>query len=389
MSFKAYITLNQTILNTYSQLKPSMQRKILIMFIVTLFSIVTTGVYIFNILLNSSQTIDNPYTMFLIMLILIINMYLLIKGKSCCVIPTNALIILNANFTFFRNLPVENEVIITSMLAFATMIWVFISYKWWHLILHLLNVCIAFWIRFGKVHTMLLQSEISLNTYVSITNSYFLLLAMVALSFYAFYFLDREHKYFENAYLEAISKNELLTTLMYTMENGTSNMIESTAHSLEAYFDPMTKCFNMLAFSKFFHKNIHETLLGNHDCTVVFMDIDNLKYVNDTYGHKMGDWYIQTFVDTLRKSTRNCDPIYRIGGDEFVLLVKDISTAAIDRILIAATELFAQDCNQQGIAGSFSYGHAHSGEISNSTMLVEIADQRMYSMKREKKSKCQ
>ena len=57
--------------------------------------------------------------------------------------------------------------------------------------------------------------------------------------------------------------------------------------------------------------------------SLMLLDLDNFKQVNDTYGHKIGDDVLQEFAEVLRCSVRATDSIFRFGGDEFALLIDD------------------------------------------------------------------
>ena len=67
----------------------------------------------------------------------------------------------------------------------------------------------------------------------------------------------------------------------------------------------------------------------SRDCelAIVYCDLDQLKYVNDTFGHKVGDEYICHFVEAIQQSIRDYDVFARMGGDEFCIVLKDCSLA--------------------------------------------------------------
>lgn len=61
---------------------------------------------------------------------------------------------------------------------------------------------------------------------------------------------------------------------------------------------------------------------------LLYFDADNLKQINDTYGHPVGDQYIMKIVETARESVRQTDQIYRMGGDEFLIICENIGSGA-------------------------------------------------------------
>ena len=89
--------------------------------------------------------------------------------------------------------------------------------------------------------------------------------------------------------------------------------------------DPMTKLYNRRYLSE-----ITQHLLGlmrrnGSELSVVMLDIDKFKNVNDTYGHQVGDDVIIKLAETLQKFTRKSDVIFRLGGEEFLVLLPETS----------------------------------------------------------------
>ena len=65
---------------------------------------------------------------------------------------------------------------------------------------------------------------------------------------------------------------------------------------------------------------------------VVVVDIDGLKGVNDTNGHAMGDFVIRCVSDAIHAAVRGHDAVFRIGGDEFAVVVDDLSAREVDQL---------------------------------------------------------
>jgi diguanylate cyclase (GGDEF)-like protein len=120
---------------------------------------------------------------------------------------------------------------------------------------------------------------------------------------------------------------------------------------------------------------------------VLFIDIDGLKYVNDTYGHTAGDQLLTVVVSRLRESLRREDILARIGGDEFVVLIDDLANTGdlpdvVGRIL--------RDLGQPYVIGppetitpSASIGVVHTDDADIGTAtLIAHADSAMYQAKR-------
>ena len=88
----------------------------------------------------------------------------------------------------------------------------------------------------------------------------------------------------------------------------------------EASMDGLTSCFNRSAGIK----RIDEHLIASSGTdALLLLDLDNFKDINDTFGHMMGDEVLKHFAETLKKSVRTSDLVVRIGGDEFIVFLKD------------------------------------------------------------------
>jgi len=121
----------------------------------------------------------------------------------------------------------------------------------------------------------------------------------------------------------------------------------------------------------------------NHN-TVVYLDLDDFKRINDTFGHLKGDEILTKFALYINSQLRNKDTIYRVGGDEFVIVFEEVSETKIDERLNEIRLSIEQECGFLGI--SFSFGvHAMDQDITLSTAL-KMADERLYVSKLQRKS---
>lgn len=120
--------------------------------------------------------------------------------------------------------------------------------------------------------------------------------------------------------------------------------------------------------------------------SLIALDIDHFKVINDTYGHLDGDNVIRQISDLLRKLCRKGDYVFRVGGDEYVLLLPktDLSmardAAEIIRISIMKSELVLQG---QPFQTTASIGVACYDEENNISKLIHSADMRLYKSKME------
>lgn len=85
--------------------------------------------------------------------------------------------------------------------------------------------------------------------------------------------------------------------------------------------DPLTELHNRRYFNEILNYEIERSARYHHGFSLLMIDIDNFKFINDTYGHLCGDEALRTLAKTLRNTLRKGDVIARIGGDEFVALL--------------------------------------------------------------------
>ncbi len=91
-----------------------------------------------------------------------------------------------------------------------------------------------------------------------------------------------------------------------------------------ASLDPMTELYNKRYFSDISEKVFLSAKTDDHSFTLIILDIDNFKKINDTYGHLAGDKIIIDASDILKKSLRSNDVICRYGGEEFIILLDNV-----------------------------------------------------------------
>ncbi len=155
----------------------------------------------------------------------------------------------------------------------------------------------------------------------------------------------------------------------------------------EIYLDKLTGVNNR----KLLDRLQGDFSLNNMDYTVVYIDLNDFKPINDTYGHDVGDEVLITFCKKLQAIIRDTDFIIRMGGDEFlVILPKTVNEESIftfckrlDDIQIAPVVI-----GNVNIKIKFSYGYAISnvdGKVLSE--VIESADTKMYKAKRESKKK--
>ena len=151
-----------------------------------------------------------------------------------------------------------------------------------------------------------------------------------------------------------------------------------------AFHDPLTLLANR---SLFWNRVEHALALAQRSqqhVAVMFLDLDNFKYVNDSLGHDAGDRLLQAAAQRLVKSTRPSDTVARLGGDEFAILLEGIrSETDVERIATPITAAFNRPLMLDGreTDASASIGVACSRPGDDAEQLLRNADIAMYNAK--------
>ena len=123
---------------------------------------------------------------------------------------------------------------------------------------------------------------------------------------------------------------------------------------------------------------------------LLMFDIDNYKKVNDSLGHKFGDLLAVEFADMLKRIFRSSDYIFRVGGDEYIVLMRDAGDETIDattkRLRTEITELIIEE-KEVGSLIDISIGFSSFDYTRPYKEMLHEADVRMYEEKNRKKIK--
>lgn len=155
-----------------------------------------------------------------------------------------------------------------------------------------------------------------------------------------------------------------------------------------ATIDELTRLSNRRAFEEDGECIRRCVAMGRiSDTVVVILDVDGLKAVNDTYGHQAGDRLLQTFAECLSEQFRLDDRLYRIGGDEYALVLTSTSIAEVVSLPARLSDVVARVRERTGIATvDVSVGAASLREVGCQWgTAVRLADERMYRQKNARK----
>lgn len=152
-----------------------------------------------------------------------------------------------------------------------------------------------------------------------------------------------------------------------------------------SFYDMLTETKNSRAFYEEVKMYDSDYDRYSINYVIVYLDIDNYKEINDTYGHLIGDKTLSKFANIVKANIRPGDELYRIGGDEFILVLQNISIDyAIQKMESIHYKISSTEIMDQKI--EFSYGIASKDEVdADVAELMHKADKLMYENKSKKK----
>jgi diguanylate cyclase (GGDEF)-like protein len=156
--------------------------------------------------------------------------------------------------------------------------------------------------------------------------------------------------------------------------------------------DFKTGCYNIQYFREIFESESKRSLRYKTSMSVILLDIDDFKKINDTYGHTAADLVLNDFVNIINSNLRTEDVLARFGGDEFIILLPQINGSGAvltaDRLKKKLVEYF-NDKKFDGtkIEVSFSGGiGVFPQDADNYEDIIKCADNALYSAKRNGKN---
>ena len=190
-------------------------------------------------------------------------------------------------------------------------------------------------------------------------------------------------------------KHIVIDSILTTMANlvGSVKAINKYTNDLEYYaaHDPLTSLFNQRVFTDFLGYEIKRASSHNYNFSLMVIDCDNFKPINDKYGHAFGDIYLQEFARLLGEVKREEDILSRYGGDEFTIILPECglecALAVSNKILKAVEEfkLLAADGTYVGVTVSIGISVYPEHAKTEKDMFL-IADSMMYKVKEEGKN---
>ncbi|MCM3629183.1 GGDEF domain-containing protein [Paenibacillus glycanilyticus] len=172
---------------------------------------------------------------------------------------------------------------------------------------------------------------------------------------------------------ELLVLNSMASLLSYTIELECATVTDS-----------LTGLYNRRFLDEWFERNSDDAPLG-----VMFIDLNEFKQINDTYGHDFGDLLLIEIANRLKQQIRQSDRIVRYGGDEIIICFQHLSEdsgvrAVHDKINASFLDPFLINGQRVSITASIGVS-SNQGRYASLKQLIMDADQAMYQMKQTRK----
>ena len=167
------------------------------------------------------------------------------------------------------------------------------------------------------------------------------------------------------------------------LQNG--QLVDQITH--QALHDQLTGLANRVQFTTELHTAVLQASGQQEEVSLLYLDLDRFKPVNDEYGHEVGDALLAAVGERLKACTRSEDVVARLGGDEFAVLITAQSAASLtglpDRIHTAFAQPFSIGEHQLRLGASVGWA-VYPADARDAEALLRVADAAMFEIKRSR-----
>ncbi len=175
-----------------------------------------------------------------------------------------------------------------------------------------------------------------------------------------------------------VDENKLFIELHQLLVPSLRHALKFSELNALVFKDHLTNIGNRAYYDESLQRAIEQSSRGHQSLSLMVFDIDDFKLINDEFGHLKGDQVLQHFATILTNIVRTSDMVFRLGGDEFTMILQPGDRNSIDRI----NERLIKEINNNYFLSelnfSTSVGYAHWQMGENANALFAIADKNLY-----------
>lgn len=151
--------------------------------------------------------------------------------------------------------------------------------------------------------------------------------------------------------------------------------------------DRLTGAVNGEFFYELMQAELERFIRYKHPFTLMYIDLDNFKMVNDQFGHSTGDTLLRQVITSIKEKTRKTDIVARMGGDEFAILLLETDSLTAQLVIPRIQQHLLNEMAKNKWSVTFSIGAITFTSAPKSTReIFKLADEQMYSVKRAGKN---
>jgi diguanylate cyclase (GGDEF)-like protein len=184
------------------------------------------------------------------------------------------------------------------------------------------------------------------------------------------------------------AQSRLSSTIEHLLYLSVSTYMHKQTQELsdQARRDPLTRLLNRASFDLALNDEAERSQRYNRDLSLVLLDVDNFKQVNDRFGHQSGDQVLLSVARTIQTSLRHSDTAFRYGGDEFAAICPetpgDMMKGVMRRVESGVLSYFADSLVSEECGISWGVA-SFPADATRAEDLVRIADERLYDCKKQ------
>lgn len=181
------------------------------------------------------------------------------------------------------------------------------------------------------------------------------------------------------------SRKKSADIVIQSFENALTQILKIRQLEMASSTDPLTGCYNRRAMNRILERSVDASRRYKRELSVIMLDVDHFKSINDTHGHLFGDSVLKSMVASVKKSIRKSDCIARYGGEEFVVILPETplkgAVEIANRLKSMIGDLPFHDIGGKEIRVTASCGVASMNSGSDMDSLIGEADAMLYQAK--------